>query len=122
MEESIIIDSFELNEELLKGLEFHVLIVLFLLTYILSIAIQIRENNVKFKVADYFISFLSSLTGATIAFFATSVLDNIGFRIGFTILASLISYRIIRFIVSKEGQEEFLRIFRKRIGNKTENK
>ena len=97
------------------NLEHSVLIILFILSYFGAMFIQLKDPKVEVHISDWFLAFITSSVGGTIAYFIAMTWQNVGIRIGLTILASLVSYRTFKFIVSSEAQEDFARGFWKGI-------
>ena len=112
MEEQITIDL---------GLHHKILIGIFLLTYLVAMMIQVRDPKTHVKPSDWVLGFLSSIIGGTIAYFFVAKWANLGLRMGVTILFSLVSYRLIVFIVSEEAQKAFAEGFWKGIINLIRN-
>ena len=98
-----------------------ILIELFLLTYMVAMLIQVRDPKTHVKFSDWILGFLSSVIGGTIAYFFVMKWANLGLRMGVTILFSLVSYRLIVFIVSEEAQKAFAEGFWKGIINLIRN-
>lgn len=87
--------------------EHKVLAVLYLLSYLMAMFIQIKDKKVKVVWSDWFIGFFTSLIGATLTYFAVASWANLGLRMTMTIIVSLVSYRTFKFILSPETQEKF---------------
>lgn len=96
---------------LLLTFEHKVLICLYLLSYMGAMFIQIRDPETEVTLSDWFLGFLTSVVGGTITYFIALNWINVGLRMGITIIASLVSYRTFKFIVSKEAQDEFAKGF-----------
>lgn len=111
-----------LNKDTLEGIELSVLIALVLAAYIVGMVIQVRDKEIKIDRFDWVLSFMSSFIGATITYFGVFSWVNQGIKIGFTVLASLITYPIFKFIVSKKGRDGFIQLFKNKIGIKEEKK
>jgi hypothetical protein len=92
-------------------LEHKVLIGLYLLSYFFAMFIQVKDPKTNVKFSDWVLAFVASFIGATIAYFIAFKWLNVGFRMGVTILASLVSYRTLTFIVSSDSQEAFAKGF-----------
>jgi len=112
-----------MNKHIITGLNSHheILIGLFLLTYFVAMAIQVRDPKTNVKPSDWVLGFLSSIIGGTVAYFFVAKWANIGLRMGVTILFSLVSYRLLIFIVSEEAQRAFAEGFWKGIINLIRN-
>lgn len=91
--------------------EHKVLIVLYVLSYFVAMFIQVRDPKTIVRASDWFLGFVSSSIGGTIAYFFVMKWANIGLRMGITILFSLVSYRLFCFIVSEEAQNAFAKGF-----------
>ena len=91
--------------------EHRILVFLFVLSYFGAMFIQIRDPKAEVKTADWLLGFLTSVVGSTITYFMVSTWTNVGTRMAATIIASLVSYRTFKFIVSNEAQEDFARGF-----------
>jgi TRAP-type uncharacterized transport system fused permease subunit len=112
-----------MEKQITINLDLHhkILIGLFLLTYLVAMMIQVRDPKTNVKPSDWVLGFLSSIIGGTLAYFFVAKWANIGMRMGFTILFSLVSYRLIVFIVSEEAQKQFAEGFWKGIINMIRN-
>lgn len=95
--------------------EHKVLIFLFIISYLGAMAIQIRDPKTRVEVFDWFVGFLTSMVGGIITFFICIGWDNIGLRMGVTIIATLVSYRTFKFILSEDAQNDFAKGFWKGI-------
>lgn len=104
-----------LEENTLKGLEIWVLIALIVVSYIVGYFIQVREYNVKFDIWEFIIGLISSFIFSTITYFIVFKWINIGVRIGATVLSSLRAYSVMKYIFSKDGENVFVKIFKKKI-------
>lgn len=100
--------------------EHQILIVLYLISYVSAMLIQIKDPKCTVTFLDWVLGLLCSALGGTIMFFGVMQWANIGFRMAATILVSLMSYRTIIFIVSPDTQEQFARGFGKGIMNMLE--
>jgi hypothetical protein len=92
------------NPNLYADLEQSILITLCILSYFVAMAIQIRDPKNTVSTIDWVLSFISSCIGATVAYFFALEYLNVGTRMFITILASLISYRFMELVASKEVQ------------------
>lgn len=92
-------------------IEHKVLFVLYICSYLMAMFIQIKDPNTKVDFSDWFLALFTSAIGAVITYYIAMSWANIGFRMGATILASLVSYRTFKFIVSEEAQEQFAKGF-----------
>lgn len=88
-------------------LEHEILIVLYLLSYLGAMFIQIRDPKMRVTWHDWFLALLTSSVGGTITYLMVMGWANMGFRVGVTILSTLLSYRTFKFILSNESQEAF---------------
>lgn len=87
--------------------EHKVLIVLYILTYISAMLIQIKDPKTDVTSMDWLLGFITSIIGGIITYFGVMTWANQGLRMLATIVVSLVSYRTIKFIVSNEAQEAF---------------
>lgn len=86
------------------------LLVVFIISYGLSMYIQVHDPDIKISRNDYIIGFLASVIGGYISYaFFSYKSDNPGEILFFTILASVISPRAFKFIVNGKTQERILR-------------
>ena len=92
-------------------IEHKVLAGLYLLSYFFAMFIQVKDPNVKVKLSDWLMAFVASFIGATITYFIAVNWLNVGFRMGVTILASLVSYRTLTFMTSNQSQNAFAKGF-----------
>lgn len=92
-------------------LEHKVLIGLYLLSYFFAMFIQVKDPKTNVQFSDWLLALVASFIGATIAYFIAFKWLNVGFRMGVTILASLVSYRTLKFMVSSESQDAFAKGF-----------
>lgn len=92
-------------------LELKVLVGLYFLSYFFAMFIQVKDPKTNVQFSDWILAFIASLIGGTITFFIAASWLNIGFRMGVTILASLVSYRTLKFMVSSESQDAFAKGF-----------
>lgn len=96
-----------MNDTLTLQLHHKILIGLFIVIYFVSMGIQVRDPKVNVRISDWIYGFLCSVVGGTVAYFFVMGWANIGLRMGVTLLFSLISYRLVSFIVSDEAQGAF---------------
>jgi len=109
--------------------EHKILIVLFIISYFGAMFIQVSDPKTAVKASDWFLGFITSVVGAVITYFVVAAWVNLGTRMAATIVASLVSYRTFKFIVSNEAQEDFAKGFwsgvmsiLKRVVNNSDNK
>jgi hypothetical protein len=102
--ESMIMETYEA-----LGFEQKFLIFLCLLSYAVSMAIQVNEPGALIKRQDWIIGFLASFIGGSIAYFSAIFLtENIGAQMFFTVAASTIAYRFFKAFNSKAFQESIV--------------
>ena len=95
--------------------EHKLLVVLYLLSYLGAMLIQIKDPKVTVEFSDWVLALITSFVGGMIMYFGVMSWANVGVRMGVTILATLVSYRTFKFIVSSESQEDFAKGFWKGI-------
>jgi hypothetical protein len=88
------------------------LIMVFVVSYFVSMYIQVHDPEIKVTGPDWVIGFLSSLIGGYVAYsFFTFVTDNPGEVMFYTILASVISPKAFKILVNHKVQEKLIRGF-----------
>lgn len=88
-----------------------ILILLYLVTYLAAMLIQIKDPKTDVDWLDWILALLTSFVGGMLTYFAVMKWANLGIRMATTIFVSLVSYRTIKFIVSDEAQNDFAKGF-----------
>jgi hypothetical protein len=102
--ESMIMETYEA-----LGFEQKFLIFLCLLSYAVSMAIQVNDPGAVIKRQDWIIGFLASFIGGSMAYFSAAFMtQNIGAQMFFTVVASTISYRFFKAFNSKAFQDSLI--------------
>lgn len=88
------------------------LIVVFLISYLVSMYIQVNDPDIKVTKPDWIIGFLSSFIGGYIAYrFFSFATDNPGEVMFYSILASVVSPRAFKILVNHNVQEKLIKGF-----------
>lgn len=93
-------------------LEHKILIIMYLITYPVAMFIQVRDPDIKVDFGDWILSFFANLIGAALIYFIVEKYLIMGVRFVITVFLSLYTYRIFKFILSKDSQEDVVRGFR----------
>lgn len=99
------------------------LIVVFGISYLVSMYIQHNDPDIHLNTADWLIGFLASCVGGYIAYkFSAHITDNPGEVMFYTIVSSVISPRGFKFLANAKVQERLINSFLNRItGGKNKN-
>ncbi len=99
------------SPELYANLEHTLLLVLCVVSYFVAMIIQIRDPSVEVSGSDWILGLISSSVWGTVAYFFAAQWINVGSRMFVTILATLVSYRFMKFVSSKTFQETIINAF-----------
>lgn len=95
------------------------LIVVFIISYLVSMYIQVNDPDVNVKKPDWIIGFLASCIGGFIAYkFTAFTSQNPGEIMFWTILASVTSPRAFKFISNPKTQDRLIDSFFDKITKK----
>lgn len=89
------------------GLEHQILLVLYLMSYIAAMLIQIRDAKFKVTFLDWIIALLTSSLGGTLMYFGVMSWANFGGKFVLTIIISIMSPRTFKYLVTDEVQQDF---------------
>jgi len=85
------------------------LLIIFVISYALSMYIQVHDPDIKITRNDYIIGFLASVVGGYIAYaFFSYKTENPGEILFFTILSSVVSPRAFKFLANGKTQERII--------------
>ncbi len=84
-----------------------ILIVVFIMSYIASMLLQVDNPKIEVRPKDWFLNFLCSSLGVTVAwgFFLNWV--SLGPKFLLVIIATAVSYPTYKYLNSEEGQAQF---------------
>jgi hypothetical protein len=86
------------------------LIIVFIISYLVSMYIQVHDPDIKVTKPDWVIGFLCSMVGGYVAYtFFTHVTDNPGEVMFYTILSSVVSPKAFKLLVNPKIQERIIR-------------
>ncbi len=98
------------------------LIVVFVISYMVAMYIQVNDPEIRVTRPDWIIGFLASCIGGFIAYkFSSFTTDNPGETMFWTILASVTSPRAFKFIVNPKVQDRLISSIFNRITGKNSN-
>jgi len=88
------------------------LIIVFLISYFVSMYIQMNDPDIKLNRPDWIIGFLSSFVGGYVAYqFCSFTTDNPGEVMFYSILASVVSPKAFKILVNHNVQEKLIKGF-----------
>jgi hypothetical protein len=99
------------SPELYASLEHTLLLCLCIVSYFVAMIIQVRDPSVTVTHSDWILGLISSSIWGTVAYFFALQWVNVGSRMFITILATLVSYRFMKFVSSKTFQETIINAF-----------
>lgn len=98
------------------------LLVVFVVSYLVSMYIQFNDPEVNLKRPDWVIGFLASCIGGFIAYkFSSFTSENPGEIMFYTIVASVTSPRAFKFISNGKTQDRLIESIFNRITGKSKN-
>jgi hypothetical protein len=99
------------------------LLTVFVVSYLVSMYIQVNDPDIKVRRPDWIIGFMCSVVGGFISYkFFAFTTDNPGEIMFWTILASVASPRVFKFISNPKVQERLINsMFNRIVGGSSQN-
>lgn len=89
--------------------EDEVLFMLCLLSFSLNMVLQVKDRNIEVKLFNWVVNFASVILWGVIAYYMALRWLNMGFRMGFTIIVTLVAPDITMLFLSTEFRSQIVK-------------
>lgn len=89
--------------------EDEVLLILCLLSYSLNMIIFLKDETTKTRISDWILNLASTFIWTTVAYYTAITWLNIGFRMGLTIIITMIAPDLTKLIADREFRKEIIK-------------